>query len=306
VTLYVGALPEGNGDALAPWRYDEGVKIDFHVHIFPTWVAEEMEDLCRREPAFSSMYRGRRAAIADHRQLLQAMDEVGIEASVALGFAWRDQGLCRRHNDYLLEAAAVSGGRIIPFCTVNMGAPGAAAELERCARGGARGVGELRPEDQGWRLNGPQGEELAWLARRWGLILTFHVSEPVGHGYPGKGGLALSSFFRFASAHPHVTLVASHLGGGLPFFAHMPEVRELCRRIYFDTAACPFLYSPSAYRQVVELVGAERLLFGSDFPLLSPARVMGHLAQATLEEGEMEAIVSKNAVGLLGYVDSRS
>ncbi len=242
--------------------------------------------------------------MADHRQLLQAMDEAGIEASVALGFAWRDQELCRRHNDYLLEAAAISGGRIIPFCTVNMGAPGAAAELERCARGGARGVGELRPEDQGWCLNGPQGEELASLARRWRLVLAFHVSEPVGHGYPGKGGLSLSSFHDFARAHADVTLVACHLGGGLPFFAHMPEVRELCRRIYFDTAACPFLYSPSAYRQVVELVGADRLLFGSDFPLLSQVRVMGHLAEAALGDGELEAVLGKNAAHLLGHVDA--
>jgi len=84
----------------------------------------------------------------------------------------------------------------------------------------------------------------------------------------------------------------------------MPEVRELCRRIYFDTAACPFLYSPSAYRQVVELVGADRLLFGSDFPLLSQVRVMGHLAEAALGDGELEAVLGKNAAHLLGHVDA--
>jgi len=278
------------------------VRIDSHVHIFPTWAIEGREALLAREPAFAAMYGRPRAAMADHRELLRAMDEAGIDVGVAMGFAWRDQGLCRRHNDYLLEAAAKSDGRIVPFCTVNMGQEGALEEIERCVRAGAQGLGELRPQDQGWDLLGPAGEALAEAARRWRLVLLFHVSEPVGHRYAGKEGLPLSSFYAFVEAHPDLTVVAAHLGGGLPFYAHMPEVREACRRLYFDTAACPFLYSPTAYRQVVELVGPERLLFGSDFPLLSPGRVLAHLEEAGLGAEATALVLGGNAARLLGHV----
>ena len=79
-------------------------------------------------------------------------------------------------------------------------------------------------------------------------------------------------------------LVAAHLGGGLPFYAHMPEVRELCATIWFDTAALPHLYRPSAMRAVVSLVGAERLLLGTDFPLLGMSRYRRALDGAGLDE----------------------
>ena len=122
--------------------------IDFHTHIFPPDVRDRREEYLRRDPTFAEMYSHPRAQIATAEDLLRSMDEAGVDVSVALGFAWRDHEDCVRHNDYLLEVAKKSGGRIVPFCAVNLQAgEAAAAEVERCAGGGARGLGELRPED---------------------------------------------------------------------------------------------------------------------------------------------------------------
>jgi predicted TIM-barrel fold metal-dependent hydrolase len=265
--------------------------VDCHTHVFPPQVAEGREELLRTEPTFGEMYGSPRARLATAPELLASMEGAGVDISFLLGFAWRRQELCRHHNDYLLEWGARSGGRLLPFCTVNPAAPGAWQEVERCARGGARGLGELRPESQGWDLLGPAGELLAEAARRLGLVLLFHVSEPVGHPYPGKEGLALTAFYRFAVANPDLTIVAAHLGGGLPFFAPMPEVREVCRRLYFDTAAVPLLYGPEAYA----LVDDDRLLFGSDYPLLSQERAL-----ASLPDPSLARRWSQNALALLG------
>jgi len=275
------------------------MKVDFHVHIFPTWTEEEREELCRRERAFREMYGSSKASIIGHDLLLRSMDEAEIDVSVVLGFAWDDPKLCRRHNDYLLEAAARSGGRLLPFCTVNMGCPGAVEEVDRCAQAGAVGLGELRPQDQGWDLQGPAGEALAYLARKWGLALLFHVTEPVGHLYPGKGGLALNSFYNFAASHPDLIIIGAHLGGGLPFYAYMPEVQEVCQRIYFDTAACPYLYRPEVYLEVVRKIGAERLLFGSDFPLLGQKRALAHIQGSGLGGSALDLILGQNAQAML-------
>ena len=80
----------------------------------------------------------------------------------------------------------------------------------------------------------------------------------------------------------------------------MAEVRELCRRVWFDTAAGPFLYAPSAYRAVVELCGADRLLFGSDYPLLNVARYAKAFAAAGFDEATMTAVMGESARALLG------
>lgn len=275
--------------------------IDFHTHVFPPELQQRREELLRREPAFAEMYGNPKAKMATAQELLRSMDEAGVEVSVALGFAWRDPELCARHNDYLLEAAAGSGGRIVPFCTVNPAAgEGAAAEVERCARGGARGLGELRPQSQDWPLAQREAADLlAALAARHRLILLFHVTEPVGHSYPGREGTPLADFYHFLCRHPELTVVGAHLAGGLPFFAAMPRVRAALARTYADTAAVPFLYEPSVYRRAAELLGADRLLLGSDFPLISQRRQVDEVRRAGLDEPTQSLILGGNARRLL-------
>jgi predicted TIM-barrel fold metal-dependent hydrolase len=96
-------------------------------------------------------------------------------------------------------------------------------------------------------------------------------------------------------------VVAAHLGGGLPLYAHMPEVRELCRRVWFDTAALPHLYRPSALRAVATLVGADRLLLGTDFPLLGLARYRRALDEAGLDETERELVLGGSAAAVWSW-----
>jgi predicted TIM-barrel fold metal-dependent hydrolase len=275
--------------------------IDFHTHIFPPQVRERREDYLRRDPPFAEMYSSPKAQIATAEELLASMEEAEVDASVVLGFAWSEEELCREHNEYLLEAAAGSGGRLIPFCTIQPRAgDDAAAEIERCVRGGARGLGELRPESQGYSLDQGAGDILAEAAPRHELVLLFHVSEPVGHTYPGKSGLSLDAFYRFVSSHQEVTAVGAHWGGGLPFYALMPEVRKALANVYVDTAASPLLYDPAIYRQVAELVGAKRILFGSDYPLISQRRQRQAIEDGLGEdENGRRLILGENACQLL-------
>jgi predicted TIM-barrel fold metal-dependent hydrolase len=277
------------------------VIIDFHTHIFPPIVREGREEYVRRDATFAEMYGSPRAKIATAEELLRSMDETGVEVSVALGFAWRDHQDCVRHNDYLLEVAGKSDGRIVPFCTVNLLAgEDAAREVERCAGGGARGLGELRPDNQGWALDGPAGDVLAELASRHHLILLFHVTEPVGHEYPGKQGLSLDSFYRFAVGHHLPKLVGGHLAGGLPLYASMPAVRRALPGPYADTAALRYLYEPSVLPAIAQALGNDRLLFGSDFPLVSQAAALSEVRGSGLEETAQRRVLGENAALLLG------
>ncbi|HEU4759114.1 MAG TPA: RNA 2',3'-cyclic phosphodiesterase, partial [Dehalococcoidia bacterium] len=275
--------------------------IDFHTHIFPPDVRGQRDEYLRRDPTFAEMYVSPKAKIATAEDLLRSMDEARVEVSVALGFAWREHDMCVRHNDYLLESAAESGGRIVPFCTVNMTAAGGESEIERCAQAGARGLGELRPESQGWDLNGEPGERLAALAERLGLILLFHVTEPAGHDYPGKEGLRLESFRRFCLKGPGVPIVGAHLAGGLPFHAATPEASQGLARVYLDTAAQPLLYDRGVYGQVVAVAGTERLLLGSDYPLIEQKRQIEEVRAGIADEESLRLVLGGNAARLLGW-----
>ena len=281
------------------------VIIDFHTHIFPPAVRDQRQDYLRRDPTFAEMYASPKAKIATAEDLLRSMDEAGVDISVALGFAWRDHDLCQRHNDYLLEAAARSGGRIVPFCTVNMADARAEGEIERCAAAGAGGIGELRPENQGWDLNGEEGDRLAALALRHNLILLFHVTEPVGHDYPGKQGLLLESFYRFAVRHPELKLVGAHLGGGLPFFRDfVGEMGKLGHDTFIDTAAWHMIYRSRSdvWQYVVQTFDSQRTLFGSDFPLVTQSSALKQIEMHTKSwsNAALPWVFGKHGARLLG------
>ncbi len=274
--------------------------VDAHTHIFPAEFHERRAELCRRDALFAEMYGDRRSRMATAAELITSMDASGVRAAVAAGFAWEDAGLCRAHNDALIAAARASAGRLLPFVAVSLGDPeAAAAEVARCRLLGARGVGELRPERAGLTLAG--GDDADTLARIAGdLPLLIHASEPVGHGYPGKDGQSIAGLYRFIERHPRTTVIAAHMGGGLPFYAHMPEVRRLLANTYVDTAAWPLLYSPAALRAVADLIGADRILFATDFPLRAHATDIELLRTAPLTPDERRMVLGGNATALFG------
>jgi predicted TIM-barrel fold metal-dependent hydrolase len=279
------------------------VVIDFHTHIFPPEIGANRDVLLRNDPTFGALYSSPKARLARADGLLRSMDEGGIEASVALGFAWRELDACRRHNDYLLEAGESSHGRIVPFGTLPLacGPDAVAAEAQRCHDGGMRGFGELRPDSLGVSLmEGGLVDVLREVSGR-GAVLVFHVSEPVGHAYAGKQGFTLAGFYETLLALPEACIVGAHWGGGLPFYASMPEVRSAMAPAYVDTAATRLLYDDSVYGRVASVVGAERILFGSDFPLLSQSRSRRRIEEDSgLEASDVELVLGGNARRLLG------
>jgi predicted TIM-barrel fold metal-dependent hydrolase len=276
------------------------VIVDIHTHIFPPDLIARRDQLVRRDPLVEEMYGDPRAAMATAPELLGSMDTTGVNAAVVMGFTWADPGLCRHHNDYLLAEAAAHRDRLVPFIAAPLNEPSAtAAEIARCRPLGARGIGELRPESNGCDLgNDRDGDILADHAA--GLPLLIHVSEPAGHRYPGKGGQSIDGLWRFAVRHPEARVIAAHFGGGLPLYAHMPEVHAAFRHIWVDTAAWPLLYRPSIFRAVADLVGAARILFGTDFPLRSHARELRLLKRAPLDADEHRAVTGGSAATLLG------
>ncbi len=276
--------------------------VDFHTHVFPEWLRDGREIYVRRDASFGEMYADPKAKMATAEDLAAAMDADGVDVAVAMGLGWSDEGLARDVNDYIIDAVKRHPGRLVGFASVNPAWGDAAArEADRCARAGLKGVGELHPDGQGFDMGdaavmGPLMEAV----RHHGLMVTAHSSEPVGHAYPGKGSNRPEALWRFIRNHPDVTLVCAHWGGGLPFYALMPEVGAAMENVYFDTAASPLLYEARIFEAAAALVGAGRILLGSDYALMRPRRLLAQVRAAALPEGERAAIMGGNAARLLG------
>jgi predicted TIM-barrel fold metal-dependent hydrolase len=161
-------------------------------------------------------------------------------------------------------------------------------------------MGELRPEEQGYLSEnwGALNGIAEWAGPR-GLPAVVHSSEPVGHLYPGKGKMTPDMLQGLVQAYPDWPLVLAHMGGGLPFYAAMPEVRRALANVWVDTAAWPLLYDPSIFAALATVFGTERILFGSDFPLLRQERVLKATHALPVSEPALRGILGENARRLL-------
>jgi uncharacterized protein len=274
--------------------------VDAHVHVFPEEMIVRREAYLERDEWFAHLFAAPEARMITADEVVEHMDEIGVEISVVFGFAFRDQGLCRLVNDYVIEAVGRHPGRLAGLACVSPAAPGAEAELERCLDLGLKGCGELMPDGQGFATSwGPGGggrgtgvgraasrssDGLAAVAHcleQRHLPLLVHSNEPVGHHYAGKGDFTPESCFALAKVFPALTIVFAHMGGGLFLYELMPEVRAALANVYYDTSAVPYLYREDVYEVAVTCAGVKKIVFGSDYPLLSPGRYEDGLARLT-------------------------
>ena len=275
--------------------------IDFHCHILPPEFRVRHWELAARDATYAALFPDAGGRIADVDSLLRDMDAAEIDHAVVMGFGWTDEEVARTANDYLVGATKGHHDRISAFAAVNP-AWGDAAVVEgrRCLDAGAVGLGELHADTQGYDIGDAEvmGPIMS-LLRDAGRLITVHASEPVGHLYPGKGRTTPDKLLRFALNFPDNRIVLAHLGGGLPFYEAMPEVGEALKNVWYDTAALPYLYQPSAIAAATAIAGANSILFGTDYPLLSHRRVQNHVRSAGLGPAEIDAILGDNATALL-------
>ena len=290
--------------------------IDAHTHVFPS---ELGQDPCawaaaRNEPHWAELVApAGQAGIqdwADPQDMLNAMDAHSIQRAILLGWYWENEDTCRWHNQTIAQWVAHAPDRFIGFASI-LPNKNTRDQLEAAHDLGLRGVGELHIGIQNFHAESPAWRTLAdWCTdHHWPVNL--HVTEAAGHTHPGShAATPLQAFVRLAQSAPELKLILAHWGGGLPFFEANPRISKILRNVYYDSAASPLLYKPEIFRRVADLVGHEKILFGSDYPLrLYPAiqkragysQFLQDIDQHSgLNQTEQQALLGGNLRKLLG------
>ncbi len=276
--------------------------IDCHTHIFPDEMREDRKTFCNRDRGFSSIYQDSKAKISGVEDLIESMDRSGVERSVICGFSWSDRELVSLHNQYLMESTSRYPDRLIVFISLHFSDPDwSGEELERRLKQGAKGVGEVAFYHRGMTSRDIDSmNPVLRKMEREKIPLLLHTNELIGHTYPGKGETPLEIFYEFILSFPRLPILLAHWGGGLPFYELMPEVSRAMAHVYYDTAASPYLYSRRIYSVMREIVGIEKILFGSDYPLIGPRRYFKELEESGLSRRDREKILGENFLRIIG------
>lgn len=292
--------------------------IDAHTHAYPPEVFADPAGWARTQgeehwaKLVGPRADGKRSlqGFADRATMLRAMDAAGIERCVLLGWYWEWQETCVWHNAVMAEWLRASPDRFSAFaCVQPLGGAAALEDLRRARGMGFSGIGEVFPAAQGFAMDNPAWEKvLEWTAAEK-MPVNIHVPEVEGRDYPGYVAASLRDYQRLARTHPKVNFIFAHWGGLLPLMTPSAEARAHLRNVYYDSAASPLLYDPAVYRHVVDVVGAERILFGSDYPLrVFPreqkepdfTRPLAEAQKSGLTKKELELVLGGTARKLLG------
>jgi len=312
---------------------------DVHAHCLPAAVAELLREhpLPGRYPRPGGSGPPMSDSPGDLEARLALMDEAGVEVQVLslspLPFADDEEltvRLVRAANDALAAVVARHPDRLRAYAELPLPYVDAALrELERCrAELGLTAVnllascGTTSAVDAGL-------DELYQELDRSGSIVCFHprvsglCSALVNdHGLESSIGplfedsLLVVQMIRraFLHAFPHLEVIVPHLGGILPIclqrldnqllqrFPDLPEPPSAtARRIWYDTLSHG---SVAALRSAWEAFGAERLVTGSDYPVMLAfdgyAANIDDIRHAGLPEADVERILHRNAPGLFG------
>ena len=276
--------------------------IDAHVHIFPDSVRDRREHYCGLDAAFNEVYSNPKAVMVSAGDVINLLDGIEAHGAVVFGFPWADAAICREHNDYVREACEASGGRLKGLgCMSPESGDAGLLEAERCLELGLDGIGEIAAYTAAVGFSSPFFQDLAELLIGHRKTLLLHATESVGHDYPGKDRTDLKDLYDWIAAHPDLEIVLAHWGGGIFFYELMPEVKKAFANVYYDTAASPFLYRPDIYRVALDIVGEERVLLGSDFPLIRPDRYIKEMKKAVTDDRRLEGLLGANAARLFQF-----
>ena len=190
--------------------------IDAHTHLFPDEVRKKRHLFCRRDNTFRMIYENEKARMASPEELLTVMGRDGVQKSIICGFPWKDPGLCRAGNDYLLHCFSLHPDHFIPFASLPFRSFRLAEkELTHSLSRGMRGIGELAFYDR--RISARDIKNLSSLMqplRGRKIPLLLHTNEPIGHAYPGKNMESLQPIYQLLLNLLDVNVILAHWGGG--------------------------------------------------------------------------------------------
>jgi predicted TIM-barrel fold metal-dependent hydrolase len=256
--------------------------VDSHTHAWPDSIAERA--LGAPSPDIVRQGDGKLSS------LVAALDAAGVDRAVCLSIA----NLPRQ-----LDAANGFAASLDPARFVGFGSLHAELDVETNLEGlrsrGLRGA-KLNPPFQGFTLADRRLAEILDAMQGEFVVLT-HVGEG---GAPGSEEACTPAMVReLVREFPRLDLIAAHLGGYRLLDEAESEVIGL--PVWIDTAWPPGIGSLPAQRvrAVIERHGADRVLFGSDWPMADPAVELAALEALELPEGDLAAILGGNAVRLL-------
>lgn len=256
--------------------------IDFHTHIYPEKIAE------RATVAIGNFYNLQMERVGSLDTLLESMEKTHIDRCVVHSVATSAQQV-ERINDFIKAEVDAHPEKLSGFGTMHQDYENKIEEAKRIMELGLKGI-KLHPDTQMFNVDDERMFEL-YDFMQGRLPLLLHCGDyRYDFSHPRRVKNICEKF-------PDLMVIGAHFGG----WSVWEEAYEYLRdtNCMLDTSSSSALTGPELFEKLIKSYGADRLLFGTDFPMWDAQEELKRFMNVRITEEEREKILYKNAEKIL-------
>lgn len=255
--------------------------IDFHAHIYPNKIAEKATN------ATAEFYGITPACVGSGEELLREGKAAGISEFVLLPVATKPEQV--RHINEFIIGEASAHAEFHGFGTIHPACENIQEETEFILKSGLKGV-KLHPDTQRFYTDDKRMFEVFDAIQGKLPILVHCGDKRFDFSHPRRLKNVMDNF-------PKLQIIAAHLGGWSLF----EEAFQILKSTdcFLDISSCMMFLPAEQVSRYIRGYSADRILFGTDFPLWSPQNEVESFLNLPLHAEELEKIAFKNARHLL-------
>ena len=256
--------------------------IDIHTHIYPPAIARKAAASIRE---FYQL--GTEEMDGTAETLLQKGDEVGIDRFVILPVAMRPERT-RGINDFILNQLELQP-RFLGFGTIHAGMENITDEVQYIMDKGLRGL-KMHPDSQVFAIDDPRLYP-AYEMLQGKLPIMLHMGDKrYDYSHPARLRRVLENF-------PDLQVIAAHFGGYSMYETAYDLLHD--KNCIFDVSSSMMFMEEGVAEKYINIYGAERMAFGTDYPLWDPIVETKRFQQLKLTDDEFDQISHKTAERIL-------
>ncbi len=255
--------------------------IDAHCHIYPEKISE------RAVHGTDNFYGEVSVGTGTVDNLLSLGKAAGIDKFIVQSVATTPKQV-QSINNFISEQVSLNPSTLIGLGTLHPDSSDLAADLEHLMSLGLHGV-KLHPDIQNFKIDDYRCLKIYELCEKQGLPILVHAGD---NRYDNSNPNRLKPV---AEIYTNLTIVAAHLGGWSIWQKAAEKLHDLPNVFVDCSSSLPYISTETA-RAIFDTYGVDKILFGTDYPMWSPADEVRRVLSLDLSDNDYTKIFSQNAL----------
>lgn len=262
--------------------------IDAHCHIYPEKIVE------RAVEGTSNFYNQPFAAKGTVNDLFFESKKAGIDKCIVQSVATTPKQV-KSINEFICESVKNSNGKLIGLGTLHPDSTDIASDIEHLKELGLQGV-KLHPDIQKFKIDDYRCLKIYEMCEKENIPILMHTGD---NRYDFSNPNRLLPVLEIYTG---LTVIGAHFGGWSIWDEAAHKLSGI-NNFYVDCSSSLPYISIGKAREIIELYGADKVLFGTDYPMWSPTAELESFFKLGLTEADNKKILSENAKKLFDIGD---